>query len=63
MKTLELEGGDVMCTDPYIDDPSFFPLEKVLKSCKVLFIGLAHSIYKKIDFKNHKLIDCWGLNI
>lgn len=61
-KILELEGGDVMCTDPYIYDSRFFPLKLVLQSCKVLFIGAPHSIYNNIDFNNHTLVDCWGLN-
>lgn len=61
-KILEFEGAYVMCTDPYIHDPSFHSLELVLDSCKVIFIGSPHNIYKNIDFSNHTLIDCWGLN-
>ena len=35
--------------------------KKLLKKCKIIFIGSPHKLYKKLKFsKKHKVIDCWG---
>ena len=60
-RLLEYENAIVMCTDPYIQDLSFFPLKKVLDSCELLFIGCAHSVYQLITFEGRNVIDCWGV--
>ena len=61
-KLLQYEGANVLCTDPYIKDDSFFPLETVLESCELIFIGCPHSIYRDIQFKGQKKVfDCWSL--
>ena len=59
-KLLQYENAVVMCTDPYIKCPSFYPLETVLDSCKLIFIGCPHSIYRNFNFQGRKVIDCWG---
>ena len=60
-KILRAEGAVVMCTDPYIQDPSFVALEKVLDACELLFIACPHSVYREINFDGRNVIDCWGL--
>lgn len=60
-RLLKYEDAIVMCTDPYIQDSSFFPLETVLDSCEILFIGCPHSVYRSLNFDGRHLIDCWGL--
>ncbi len=60
-RLLQYENATVMCTDPYIPDPSFFPLEKVLTTCEILFIGCPHSAYRHLDFGGRRVVDCWGI--
>lgn len=61
-KILLYEGAIVLCTDPYIKDESFSPLETVLESCELIFIGCPHSVYRDIQFKGQKnVFDCWNL--
>lgn len=60
-RLLLYENAIVMCTDPYIQDSSFSPLEKVLDCSELLFIGCPHSIYRQINFDGRNVIDCWGL--
>ena len=60
-KLLQYEGAAVMCTDPYIKDETFFPLEKVLESCEVLFIACPHAEYRHLDLMGKEVFDCWGL--
>ena len=47
-KILTLECREVLCTDPYIADPSFVPLEGALAKADVLFIGACHAEYRNL---------------
>ena len=59
-RLLRYEGAIVMCTDPYIRNKDYFPLEEVLKSCEVLIIGCPHSPYKSLKFsRKQRVIDIW----
>jgi UDP-N-acetyl-D-mannosaminuronic acid dehydrogenase len=60
-KLLLYENAVVLCTDPYIQDPGFVPLEAVLSSCDLIFIGCPHAIYRSLSFEKHQVIDCWGI--
>ncbi len=60
-KLLQYEGANVLCTDPYINDPGFSSIETVLDTCELIFIGCPHNEYRDIKFNDHKVIDCWGL--
>ncbi|TAJ24088.1 MAG: nucleotide sugar dehydrogenase [Nitrospirae bacterium] len=60
-KLLLYENAVVLCTDPYIQDPGFVPLETVLASCELLFIGCPHRAYRSISLDKHQVIDCWGM--
>jgi UDP-N-acetyl-D-mannosaminuronic acid dehydrogenase len=59
-KLLVRESATVMCTDPYILDADFYPLEEVLRRCELLFIGCPHSEYRALDFTGKDIVDCWG---
>jgi UDP-N-acetyl-D-mannosaminuronic acid dehydrogenase len=50
-KILTLECRRVLCTDPYIHDPSFVPLEQALEEADVLFVGACHEEYRRLDFR------------
>jgi len=60
-KILTYENAIVMCTDPYIDDPSFFKLNDVLTQCDLIFIGCPHDEYKNLDLSEIEIVDCWEL--
>jgi len=65
-KILEFEGAKVYCSDIYLKNQNkinkfFVDEKKLLKKCKIIFIGSPHKLYKKLKFsKKHKVIDCWG---
>jgi UDP-N-acetyl-D-mannosaminuronic acid dehydrogenase len=48
-KVLTFESRKVLCTDPYIQDPSFVPLEVALDEADVLFMGACHDEYRGLD--------------
>jgi UDP-N-acetyl-D-mannosaminuronic acid dehydrogenase len=45
-KLLSLECAEVVCTDPYIDDPSFVSLDEALARADIVFIGACHDEYR-----------------
>jgi len=60
-KLLIYENATVLCTDPYLKDPGFEPLDKVLAESELLFIGCPHSAYRSIDWNGRVVVDCWGV--
>jgi UDP-N-acetyl-D-mannosaminuronic acid dehydrogenase len=47
-KVLTLECRRVLCTDPYIDDPTFVPLEQALAEADIVFVGACHGAYRDL---------------
>jgi UDP-N-acetyl-D-mannosaminuronic acid dehydrogenase len=59
-KLLTLECRRVLCSDPYVKDDSFVPMEQVLKECDVIFIGTPHKAYRELKIPQSKLVDVWN---
>ncbi|WP_435011431.1 nucleotide sugar dehydrogenase [Tundrisphaera lichenicola] len=61
-KVLEAEAAGVLCTDVYIDDPSFLTLDEVLERSDLLIVGAPHREYRTIEPPASKpVIDIWNL--
>jgi UDP-N-acetyl-D-mannosaminuronic acid dehydrogenase len=60
-KLAAFKGARVLCTDPYIHDESFFPLDRVLKEAELLVIAAPHHAYRKLDLKGRDVVDVWGI--
>lgn len=60
-RLLRYEGAQVLCTDPFVRDPSLSPLEVVLDHADLLFVGCPHAVYRSVNFEGRCVIDCWGL--
>ncbi len=61
-KILEYETERVLCSDVYIQDPSFLPLREVIDRSDVLVIGAPHREYLELEFPDSKCIfDVWNL--
>jgi UDP-N-acetyl-D-mannosaminuronic acid dehydrogenase len=59
-KTLAIEAREVLCTDPYLHDPSFVPLEECVRRSSVLFVGAPHAAYRTYDFGDTPVVDVWN---
>jgi UDP-N-acetyl-D-mannosaminuronic acid dehydrogenase len=58
---LTLESKRVLCTDPYVPDPSLVPLERVVADADVLFLATPHRIYRDLRVPTGKrLFDVWS---
>ena len=60
-KLAAFKGARVMCTDPFIEDPSFDSLERVLSESDVLILAAPHRAYKKLDLTGRDVVDIWGI--
>jgi UDP-N-acetyl-D-mannosaminuronic acid dehydrogenase len=59
-KLAAFKGATVMCTDPFIDDPSFEPLDRVIGESDLLVIGAPHRAYRTLDLAGREVVDIWG---
>ena len=61
-KNLSKMCKNVFCSDPYVtQDKTLHDLKFTIKKSDILVIGSPHKIYKKLNFKNKKVIDILGL--
>jgi len=60
-KLAQFKGARVLCTDPFIEDPAFDSLQKVLSDSDILVIAAPHRAYKKLDLKGRDVVDIWGI--
>jgi len=59
-RLLAMEARDVLCTDPYVDDPRLVPLERVMAEAHVLFVGAPHAAYRELAVPPGRVvIDVW----
>jgi UDP-N-acetyl-D-mannosaminuronic acid dehydrogenase len=60
-KTLELEAGKVLCTDPFVKDAALVPLDDLLAKCNMVIVGAPHSAYKNLKFApSTVVVDIWN---
>jgi len=60
-KLAQFKGANVLCTDPYIVDESFEPLDRVLRDSDVIVIGAPHKAYRGLDLGDRDVVDIWGI--
>jgi UDP-N-acetyl-D-mannosaminuronic acid dehydrogenase len=60
-KLAAFKGAKVMCTDPYVQDPSFEPLEKVVGESDLLIVAAPHRVYRNLDLAGREVVDIWGI--
>jgi UDP-N-acetyl-D-mannosaminuronic acid dehydrogenase len=60
-KLLALEARRVLCTDPYVQDPTLVPLDTVLAEADVLFVATPHAAYRRLPpIAGKRVIDVWN---
>src|SRR6266540_3284367 len=60
-KLAQFKGAKVMCTDPYIADPSFEPLDTVLRDSELIVVGAPHRAYRGLELDGREVVDIWGI--
>jgi UDP-N-acetyl-D-mannosaminuronic acid dehydrogenase len=59
-KKLEIEAGNVLCHDPYIDDPRFTTLEDIRDRADIIVLATPHSLYADEEWENKEIVDVWN---
>ena len=59
-KILLLKARETLCTDPYISDERFTPLDEVLERADLLVIAAPHPEYKNL-VTDKPVADMWGI--
>jgi UDP-N-acetyl-D-mannosaminuronic acid dehydrogenase len=60
-KLLQVEARNVLCTDPFISDPRFVPIEEAIEKADVIILGAPHTAYRGLQFPaGKKVVDIWG---
>ncbi len=58
---LKLETRKVLCTDPFVPDPTLVPVERVLAESDVLFLATPHRAYRGLRIPEGKILyDVWN---
>ena len=60
-KLAAFKGARVLCTDPYVQDRSFVPLDEVLKEADIMVIGAPHRAYRELELNGREVVDIWGI--
>ena len=60
-KLAAFKGARVLCTDPFINDESFLPLDRVIAESDLLVIAAPHRAYRQLDLKDREVVDVWGI--
>jgi len=59
-KLLDWSGAAVLCTDPYVSDDRFVPLEDVVRDSDILILGAPHRTYRGLEIGGKDVVDIWG---
>lgn len=60
-KLLQLEAREVLCADPYVNDPSLIPAEQAVRRSDIIVLGAPHLVYRDLEVPPEKVIvDVWG---
>ncbi|HEV2350761.1 MAG TPA: nucleotide sugar dehydrogenase [Terriglobia bacterium] len=60
-KLLQLHALEVICTDPFVPDPTLVPLEEAINRADIIILGAPHSAYRNLKFPAEKtVVEIWG---
>ena len=58
---LEVQAGEVICSDPYIRDDRFVSAEEAIARADIIILGAPHKCYAELRIPPEKIvIDIWG---
>lgn len=61
-KVLQFHGATVLCSDPFVHDPSFISADELCKRCSTVFVGVPHSAYRELSVPSTcDIVDVWQI--
>ena len=59
-KLLQLEAARILCHDPYVADPDFAPLDRLIAESDAIILATPHRYYDDVEIPQDKiLVDVW----
>jgi len=59
---LQIYCKKVLCTDEFLKEPEFIPLQKAIQHADIIVLGAPHSAYRKLKIPKGKVVvDVWGM--
>ena len=60
-KLLQVEVKEVLCADPFVNDPTLVPAAEAIQRADIIIVGVPHSVYRDMKVPSGKLVvDVWG---
>ena len=60
-KLMRVESREVVCSDPYVQDPSLISVDEAISRADTIIIGVPHSVYRGLEIPAAKtVVDIWG---
>lgn len=59
-KKLEVEANEVLCNDPYIEDPRFVDIKTIKNKADIIVVATPHSVYAEEDWGDKLVVDMWN---
>jgi UDP-N-acetyl-D-mannosaminuronic acid dehydrogenase len=60
-KILAIEAKQVLCADPYVNDPALTAEETLLRDSDIVIIAAPHKRYRDLKIHNKKIVDIWNI--
>ena len=61
-KLLSMHAKRVICTDPYVQDPTFVSVERMVEEADIIFVATPHKQYKTLRIPPSKAVfDVWNV--
>ncbi|HEY9405259.1 MAG TPA: nucleotide sugar dehydrogenase [Pyrinomonadaceae bacterium] len=60
-KILKFYGASVVCSDEYVQDPTFISKEELIATCPIVIIGVPHTAYRQLEIPSGTtVVDLWN---
>ncbi|MDR0738192.1 MAG: nucleotide sugar dehydrogenase [Prevotellaceae bacterium] len=60
-KILAIEAKQVLCADPYVNDPTLTDEKTLIRESDIIIIAAPHKRYKDLNIQNKKVVDIWNI--
>lgn len=60
-KILVIEAKQVLCADPYVNDPTLVDEKTLIRDSDIVIIAAPHKRYKDLNIQNKKVVDIWNI--
>jgi UDP-N-acetyl-D-mannosaminuronic acid dehydrogenase len=60
-KILAIEARQVLCADPYVNDPALVDEKTLIRDSDIIIIAAPHKRYRELNIHNKKVVDIWNI--